>query len=58
MLKQIEDRIEGLEKAANILEDHLNKFGEKMDHKPREFIAEQIKYFKREIQIRRDFPIF
>jgi len=54
--KEIEERIEGLEKAAGILEDHLGKFGHMMQSKPREFIMEQIKYFKREIKIRRDFP--
>ena len=56
MRKEIEERIEGLEKAAGILEDHLGKFGHMMQSKPREFIMEQIKYFKREIKIRRDFP--
>jgi len=54
--KEIEERIEGLEKAAGILEDHLGKFGHMMQSKPREFIMEQIKYFKIEIKIRRDFP--
>ncbi|MFX1237310.1 MAG: hypothetical protein ACFFAS_15890 [Promethearchaeota archaeon] len=58
MLREIEERIEGLEKATSILEDHLNIFGDKMELKPREFIAQQINNFKREIKIRRDFPIF
>ena len=54
--KEIEERIEGLEKAAAILEDHLGKFAHMMQPKPREFITKQIDCFKREIKIRRDFP--
>ena len=58
MLKVIEERIEGLEKAKNILEDHIKQHGVRMETKPRDFIAQQIQNFKREIKIRRDFPIF
>ena len=54
--REIEERIDGLEKAAGILEDHLGKFGHIMQSKPRDFITNQINAFKREIKIRKDFP--
>lgn len=54
--KEIEERIDGLEKAAGILEDHLGKFGHMMQPKPLNFISKQINHFKREIRIRKDFP--
>ena len=57
MLKVIEERIDGLEKAKDILEDHVNQHGYKMETRPRDFIAQQIKIFNREIRIRREYPI-
>ena len=54
--REIEERIDGLEKAAGILQDHLGKFGHMMQPKPRDFITKQINAFKREIKIRKDFP--
>ncbi len=56
MRKEIEERIDGLEKAAGILEDHLGKFAHMMQPKPKDFIANQIKNLNREIRIRRDYP--
>ena len=57
MLKELEERINGLEQATEILRDHVYQHGHRMDTKPREFITQQIDNFKREIKIRRDFPI-
>ena len=58
MLVKIEERINSLEQATVILEDHVNQHALRMEVKPLEFITEQIEHFKREIRIRRDFPIF
>ncbi len=58
MLKEIEERINGLEQAKDILQDHLNQHGQRMESRPYEFIATQINSFAREIKIRKDFPIF
>ncbi|MFX1274658.1 MAG: hypothetical protein ACFFBP_02720 [Promethearchaeota archaeon] len=57
MLKEIEDRISGLEQATEILRDHVFQHGHRMESKPLEFITKQIDNFKREIKIRKDFPI-
>jgi len=54
--KEIEERIESLEQAAGILEEHIGKFKHMMAPKPLDFISKQIAHFKREIRIRKDFP--
>jgi len=57
MLKEIEERINGLEQAKDILQDHLNQHAHRMEPRPIDFISTQINYFAREIKIRKDFPI-
>lgn len=56
MLSQVQDRINRLELSLNLLEDHLQKYGNQLQPRPLKFIQSQINYFKREIQIRRDYP--
>ncbi len=57
MLKEIEERINGLEQVTDILKDHLKQHGYRMESKPYEFISQQINSFTREIKIRKDFPV-
>ena len=56
MLSQVQDRIDRLELSINLLKDHLYKFGNQLPPRPLKFIKNQIKFFKRELQIRRDYP--
>ncbi|MBA7621706.1 hypothetical protein ES703_29072 [subsurface metagenome] len=56
MLSQVQDRINRLELSVNLLEDHLQKYGNQLQPRPLKFIQSQIVYFKREIRIRRDYP--
>jgi len=56
MLSQVQDRIDTLELSINLLEDHLHKFGNQLPLRPLKFINNQIKFFKRELQLRRDYP--
>ena len=56
MLSQVQDRIDRIELSINLLEDHLHKFGHELLPRPLKFIKNQIKNFKRELQIRIDYP--
>ena len=56
MLSQIQDRINRLELSINLLEDHLQKYENQLQPRPLKFIQSQIKHFKRELQIRTDYP--
>ncbi|MFX0076141.1 MAG: hypothetical protein ACFE96_11910 [Candidatus Hermodarchaeota archaeon] len=57
MMSQSKKRINKLELAINLLEDHLQKYEHLIKPRPLRFIKGQIRYYKRELQIRRDFPI-
>ncbi len=57
MLNQVQHRISKLELSINLLEEHLRKFGQQIKPGPFKFIKYQIENMKREIQIRRDYPI-
>jgi len=57
MMRQIQERMNRLELSINLLEDHLQKYGHLLEPRPLRFIKNQIKYYKRELQIRRDYPI-
>lgn len=56
-MSQTQKRINKLELAINLLEDHLKKYEHVIQPQPLRFIKGQILYYKRELQIRRDFPI-
>lgn len=56
-MSQTQNRINKLELAINLLEDHLQKYEHLIQSKPIRFIKDQIRYYKRELQIRRAFPI-
>ena len=56
-MNQTQNRINKLEFAINLLEDHLQKYEPLIQPKSRRFINGQIKFYKRELQIRRDFPL-
>ena len=57
MLQSTQERINKLELAINLLEDHLEKYEHLIAPQPLKFIENQIRYYKRELQIRRDFPL-
>ncbi|MFX1548775.1 MAG: hypothetical protein ACFFB9_00340 [Promethearchaeota archaeon] len=56
MMEHTQKRINKLELAINLLEDHLEKYEHLLSPRPLRFIKSQIRYYKRELQIRRDFP--
>ncbi len=56
MLSQVQARIDRIELSINLLEEHLHKFGNQLLPRPLKFIRNQIKFFKHELQIRRDYP--
>ena len=55
-MSQTQKRINKLELTINLLEDHLQKYEQVIQPRPLRFIKSQIRYYKRELQIRRDFP--
>ncbi len=57
MMRETQERINKIELTINLLEDHLHKYGHLIQPRPFRFIKSQIKYYKRELQIRRDYPI-
>ena len=57
MMREIQKRINKLELSVNLLEDHLQKYGHLIQPYPFKFIQNQISLFKRELEIRRDYPI-
>ncbi|TXT65605.1 MAG: hypothetical protein BAJALOKI3v1_90048 [Promethearchaeota archaeon] len=46
-----------LQRAIEILEDHLNKFGSNINSDQVSFIRDKLELYKREIKIRKDFPV-
>jgi hypothetical protein len=57
MMREVEERINRLELSIRILEDHLKKYGHRIEPKVCEYIKNQIETYKLEIQIRRDYPV-
>ncbi|MFX1302639.1 MAG: hypothetical protein ACFFBV_03295 [Promethearchaeota archaeon] len=57
MMKEIQERIHKLELSIYLLEDHLQKYAHLIKPRPLRFIKNQIKHYKRELQIRKDYPI-
>ncbi|MFX1410545.1 MAG: hypothetical protein ACFFA6_09345 [Promethearchaeota archaeon] len=57
MMREIQERINKLELSISILEDHLKKFGHRIEPKAYFYIKNQIETYKHELQIRKDFPI-
>lgn len=53
----VEKRIKELQRVIKILEDHLNQFRDNINSKHANFIQEKLELYKREIKIRKDFPI-
>ncbi len=54
--RSVEARIKKIEFSIPILQDHLNKYANEMEPEAREFIIKNIELFKRELEIRRDYP--
>ncbi|MFW9989836.1 MAG: hypothetical protein ACFFC3_14385 [Candidatus Odinarchaeota archaeon] len=57
MLNQVQHRISKLELSINLLEEHLRKFRQQIKPGPFKFIKHEVENMKRELQIRRDYPI-
>jgi hypothetical protein len=57
MDNRIEKRIMELQRAIEILEDHLNKYGSNINSDQVNFIRDKLELYKREIKIRKDFPV-
>ena len=57
-LKAIEERVQNLEQTIEMLEDHLREYGHLIKLETYEFIVEKIRNFKRELKIRKDFPLY
>ena len=55
-MNDTQKRINKLELSINLLEDHLYKYGHDIPPRPLRFIRSQISHFKRELQIRKDYP--
>ena len=53
--RSVEDRIKKIEFSIPILQDHLNKFADEMEPEAREFIENNLEYFRRELEIRKDY---
>jgi hypothetical protein len=56
MISEVQARINRLKLSIRLLEDHLRKFGNKIQPRPLYFIRNQIDNYKRELQIRVDYP--
>jgi hypothetical protein len=56
MMREVQERIYKLELSISLLEDHLRKFADEIKPGPLKFIKHQIKQYKLELQIRKDFP--
>ncbi|MFX1326879.1 MAG: hypothetical protein ACFE91_01880 [Promethearchaeota archaeon] len=57
MMREVQERINKLELTINLLEDHLKKYEHLIKPLPLKFIKSQIKFYKRELQIRKDYPL-
>ena len=55
--RSIEARIEKIELSIPILQEHVEKFGEEIEPEAYEFIIDIIEFLKRELEIRKDFPL-
>ncbi|MFX1570719.1 MAG: hypothetical protein ACFFCV_20465 [Promethearchaeota archaeon] len=55
-MNDVQKRIDRLEYSISFLENHLHEFGHLIQPKPLRFIRSQIKHYKRELQIRKDYP--
>jgi len=56
MMREIHERIAKLELSIYLLEDHLQKYYHEIKPRPLRFIKSQIREYKRELQIRKDYP--
>jgi len=56
MVREIQKRIDTLQLSIRLLEDHLRKYGHLIGSKPIHFIKNQIIHYRRELQIRIDYP--
>ena len=56
-MRELEKRIKQLELSIKILEEHLEKYGSRIDSNAYEYIQNQIINHKRELKIWKDFPI-
>ena len=57
MMREVEERKNKLELSIRILEDHLKKYGHRIEPKAYDYIKNQIESYKLELQIRKDYPI-
>lgn len=56
MMREIHERIAKLELSIYLLENHLQKYYHEIKPRPLRFIKSQIREYKRELQIRKDYP--
>ena len=56
MMRQTQERINKLELTIKLLEDHLQKYEHLIQPRPLRFMEGQISYYKRELEIRKDYP--
>ncbi|UCD01704.1 MAG: hypothetical protein JSV23_01385 [Promethearchaeota archaeon] len=57
MMREVQERIHKLELSIYLREDHLRKYAHLIESRPLRFITNQIKQYKRVLQIRKDYPI-
>ncbi len=57
MMREVQERIKKLELAINLLEDHLQKYTHLIEARPLNFIRNQIRLYRRELQIRKEYPV-
>jgi len=58
MVSNVQKRISKLELTVRLLEEHLIIHGHQIKSYPLKFINSQISAFKRELQIRKDYPTY
>ncbi len=56
MMKKVYERINLLENSIRVLESILKKFGPRTNSLPIRYLQNQIDVYKRELQIRREYP--
>ena len=56
MVSEVQKRIDTLQLSIRLLEDHLRKYAQLIRSKPLYFIKNQINNYRRELQIRTDYP--
>ena len=57
MMREVQERIHKLELSIYLLEDHLRKYAHEIKPGPLKFIKNQIRQYKRELLIRKDYPV-